>query len=338
MDQRSGVDGAGAVGWLNRKIFEDTGDEVKSQGWSPFILDTNGNGKRDDGYVEPNQPVDPTKDKRIAADLYWRRRQPGRRHRCGARVLGYPRPQSSGSRPGSDPHAHGADGSLRAAVRRATGRAAATSTATASSGRRSRADISASFDRSKCKVRSTDRPRPASIARRAGRCITFPGPQFKDVTGRGQRRGELLHLGRSVQHASGSARTCRSRPATRTIAARAGQWRVVNLRVPYPMGFFAKWMDGRIDDPDAGWKGRGLWATIARAHCSTSKAARQAAEGGEVPAAAGSAGEMSGHGQPCSQGWLVPPEARDISDRQHLCAGEAARHARSEEGTGDRAC
>jgi len=36
----------------------------------------------------------------------------------------------------------------------------------------------------------------------------------------------------------------------------------VTLRVPYPMGFYAKWMDGRIDDPNAGWKGRGLWATF----------------------------------------------------------------------------
>ena len=34
-----------------------------------MILDTNGNGKRDD-YVEPNQPVDPTKDKRIVAGFY----------------------------------------------------------------------------------------------------------------------------------------------------------------------------------------------------------------------------------------------------------------------------
>jgi hypothetical protein len=36
---------------------------------------------------------------------------------------------------------------------------------------------------------------------------------------------------------------------------------VVELRVPYPMGFFAKQIDGRIDDPNAGWKGRGLWVT-----------------------------------------------------------------------------
>ncbi len=41
----------------------------KSQGWTPMILDTNGNGKRDE-YVEPNQPVDPTKDKRIIAGFY----------------------------------------------------------------------------------------------------------------------------------------------------------------------------------------------------------------------------------------------------------------------------
>jgi hypothetical protein len=35
------------------------------------------------------------------------------------------------------------------------------------------------------------------------------------------------------------------------------KWTV--LRVPYPMGFFTRGMDGRIDDPSAGWKGKGLW-------------------------------------------------------------------------------
>ncbi len=32
-----------------------------------------------------------------------------------------------------------------------------------------------------------------------------------------------------------------------------------NFRVPYPLGMFFRGLDGRIDDPDAGWKGRGLW-------------------------------------------------------------------------------
>ena len=35
----------------------------------------------------------------------------------------------------------------------------------------------------------------------------------------------------------------------------------VSLRVPYPMGFHAKGMDGRIDDAAMGWKGRGVWTT-----------------------------------------------------------------------------
>ena len=30
---------------------------------------------------------------------------------------------------------------------------------------------------------------------------------------------------------------------------------------PYPLGLFAKGMDGRIDDLKAGWKGKGLWTT-----------------------------------------------------------------------------
>ena len=59
------LSGTGPVaGWVNTKMFDETGDAAKSQGWSPFVLDTNGNGKRDD-YVEPNAPLDPNKDKRI---------------------------------------------------------------------------------------------------------------------------------------------------------------------------------------------------------------------------------------------------------------------------------
>jgi len=34
----------------------------------------------------------------------------------------------------------------------------------------------------------------------------------------------------------------------------------VQMRVPYPLGFYSRGLDGRIDDPDIGWKGRGIWA------------------------------------------------------------------------------
>src|SRR5215813_6763100 len=43
--------GGPVVGWINTKMFDETGDIAKSQGWTPLILDTNGNGKRD-AYVE----------------------------------------------------------------------------------------------------------------------------------------------------------------------------------------------------------------------------------------------------------------------------------------------
>jgi len=33
----------------------------------------------------------------------------------------------------------------------------------------------------------------------------------------------------------------------------------VVLRVPFPMSFYAKGLEGHIDNPDAGWKGRGVW-------------------------------------------------------------------------------
>ena len=44
-------------------------------------------------------------------------------------------------------------------------------------------------------------------------------------------------------------------------AGAASEGRMVTLRVPYPLGFYQRGLDGRIDDPDAGWKGRGLWAS-----------------------------------------------------------------------------
>src|SRR5688500_18927467 len=61
--------GGQVVGWLNTKLWDQTGDEEKAQGWTALILDHNGNGRRDE-YVEPNAPVDPEKDKRLATGQY----------------------------------------------------------------------------------------------------------------------------------------------------------------------------------------------------------------------------------------------------------------------------
>src|SRR5229473_3498563 len=61
--------GGDNVGWFKTKVWDETHDVQKSQGWTPFILDTNGNGKRD-VYTEPGQPSDPTKDTRIKVGFY----------------------------------------------------------------------------------------------------------------------------------------------------------------------------------------------------------------------------------------------------------------------------
>ena len=83
-----GNPGGDIVGWLNTKMFDETHDAEKSQGWTPFILDTNGNGKRDD-YTEPGQPMDPTKDMRIKVGFYGISPSPADGSVWGT-VLGFP--------------------------------------------------------------------------------------------------------------------------------------------------------------------------------------------------------------------------------------------------------
>ena len=45
------------------------------------------------------------------------------------------------------------------------------------------------------------------------------------------------------------------------LLPQSGEW--ITLRVPYPLGFYARLRDGRIDDPNGGWKGHGLWSSYA---------------------------------------------------------------------------
>jgi len=60
-------------------------------------------------------------------------------------------------------------------------------------------------------------------------------------------------LGADTPFATGS-----NSDALLALNPRTREW--VTLRVPYPLGFYSRGMDGRIDNPNAGWKGRGLWA------------------------------------------------------------------------------
>jgi hypothetical protein len=119
-----------------------------------------------------------------------------------------------------------------------------------------------SFDRRKCKG-PLNGPQAATGRHcpEGWKLHVFPGPQFRDVADPGSVESsyyawvdqfDIAGLGRDVPIATGNLNSA-------LLALVDG--RFVNLRVPYPVGFFTKWVDGRIDDPNAGWKGRGLWTT-----------------------------------------------------------------------------
>ena len=102
----------------------------------------------------------------------------------------------------------------------------------------------ASFDRRKCKGRSTGRPRPASIAPRAGRSIACPDRSSKDVTDAGSAEAsyytwvdqfDTFGLGKNVPIATGNLNE---------LAARAGRRQVRQPARALSDGLLRQ-MDGR---------------------------------------------------------------------------------------------
>jgi hypothetical protein len=87
-----------------------------------------------------------------------------------------------------------------------------------------------------------------------------PGPTFKGTDVRSDYfylswvdRENTLGLGKDVPVIDGTG-------SDSLIAYLPDQKKFVTLRVPYPMGLYTRSMNGRIDDPAKGWKGRGIWA------------------------------------------------------------------------------
>ena len=67
--------GGQVVGWLNTKLYDETGDERAAQGWCPTVLDTNGDGAVTKPWNEPGrggQPssYDPALDTRVVVGSY----------------------------------------------------------------------------------------------------------------------------------------------------------------------------------------------------------------------------------------------------------------------------
>ena len=274
--------GGGVVGWLNTKMWDATHDAQKSQGWTALVLDTNGNGKRD-AYVEGEQKVatapsgeslgtstvfnaatDPTKDTRLNAAFYgvavgkdgivWGsvlgfpggivRLNPGSNPPETALAEYYEAPWNDPKAPvwGFSPRGMDIDGNGVVWVALASGHLA-------------------SFDRQKCKGPLNG---PKATGRQCPEGWTLyqtPGPKFKNVTASGSAdshyyvwvdKFDTLGLGNNTPIITGNS-------SDSLIALVNGKFTI--MRVPYPIGFFAKGMDGRFDDPKAGWKGKGVWTT-----------------------------------------------------------------------------
>jgi hypothetical protein len=244
------------AGWVNTKLFWETRDAGKSQGWTPLIVDTNANGKRD-AWVEPNQPEDPAKDKRTGLGLYGIAYSPADGSIWGSNITfpGWVIRLQLGSNPsetalvevykvpppGFGMRGFDVDRKGIAWVTLASGHMA-------------------SFDRRKCRGRLNG-PGAAdgNLCPEGWTFYPLPGPSLAGRDGAAEGpyytwvdQHDIFGLGPDTPIGTGNF-------SDSLYALTYGK--VVQLRVPYPMGFFAKGVDGRIDDPKVGWKGRGLWVT-----------------------------------------------------------------------------
>ncbi len=262
-----------AIGWLNTRMFDETGDERASQGWCPTVLDTNGDGRITKPWNEPRRgpgaqaEPDPSLDTQIAGFAYgiiphptdgsvWIARTapvPGQLVRlelgenppetCKAEVYAPPFDNDNVSRDQWGYAPRGLDVTTDGVIW----------TALSGSGHL------ASFDRSKCRTLNG----PTATGQHCPEGWTLyptPGPQMKNVEGPGSAdfhyyawvdQFDTLGLGRNVPIAAGTS-------SDSLLAVVDGEF--VVMRVPYPLGFYTRGMDGRIDDPSAGWKGKGVWA------------------------------------------------------------------------------
>jgi hypothetical protein len=255
---------AGIEGWFDTKIWDKTHDEKKAQGWSAFVLDYNGNGKRDD-YTEPGQPADPNKDKRINVTFYGVTPAPD--GSVWGTAMGFPGaivrfvpgshpPETALSEyyevPWNNPKAsvqgyapRGLDVDSKGVV-----------WTVLSSGHY------ASFDRSKCKGPLNGPTATGQHCPEGWTLYPFPGPNYKGAVENGSADSayynfvdvfDTLGAGKDTPVATGNL-------SEGLLVIDNGKF--ITLRVPYPMGYYAKGLDGRIDNPNGGWKGKGLYTPI----------------------------------------------------------------------------
>jgi hypothetical protein len=240
--------------WLNTKVFDETGDVEKAEGWAPFVLDTTGNGKLDD-FTKPGEPRDPNKDMMIGGSGTYAVMPNPADGSVWYTVNVFAGPGGIArfdpktklaefykiAAPGFGPRGGDIDSKGVVWVSLASGHLG-------------------SFDRNKCKGPLNG---PQAVGDQCPEGWTFykyPGPGFAGI---GDNSAEASYYTWVDQHnAVGLGENVPISTGNENDGFNAlVDGKMVVLRIPYPMSFYAKGLDARIDDPKAGWKGRGLWSS-----------------------------------------------------------------------------
>ncbi len=238
------------VGWVDTATYDKTHSDEASQGWIPAVLDTNGDGKITKPWTEPDQPIDPTKDHRVNFGCYSISVSPtdGSLWCSGnqlVRIERGPNPPESAKAEIYDPPdgitgGHGVivddNGVLWENWQQI--------------------DTVTSFDRRKCKG-SLNGPSATGKQCPEGWTVFRKRDQNADSANIFyliyMDPRNVLGLGENIPVVGGA-----NTDALLALIPATGKW--VTMRVPYPMGYFPRSMQPRIDDPKAGWKGRGVWS------------------------------------------------------------------------------
>ena len=168
-------------------------------------------------YVEPDQPVDPAKDKRIAGGFYAVMPSPVDGSIWGSvGVFGGPRGGRAARCPAPNPPRHGARRNLQraeAVLRHPRRRHRQAGRRVGVAGERPHGQLRPAEVQ---EARSTGRRPPAITAPRAGRSTSIPAPASRASARTAPSRATTR--GSTSTTRSGSARTCRCRPPTSTTA------------------------------------------------------------------------------------------------------------------------
>ncbi|MFL2546491.1 MAG: carboxypeptidase-like regulatory domain-containing protein [Candidatus Rariloculaceae bacterium] len=249
--------GDDVVGWVDTKMYDETGDAEAAVGWAPLILDTNGNGRRDE-WVEPGEPIDPNLDTRLSASFYSIMPNPADGSVWGATSFNFPGAVIRLD-PGSNPpetalaevyniplpgfSSRGSDIDRNGVVWVSLG-----------------SGHLGEFDRSKCKGPLNGPEATGDHCPEGWTFHRFPGPGFPELPEYSVESSYYTWV--DQRNTSGLGDNTPIATANLFDGVHAlvdGEF--VTMRIPYPLGFYSKGFDGRIDDPNAGWKGRGLWVS-----------------------------------------------------------------------------